>query len=53
MALCISSMVRHMTYVNILSFSLFTFAVIFSSVANDNSAGAFWNDAYSPVEPLE
>ncbi len=50
MALCISSMVRHMTYVNILSFSLFTFAVIFSSVANDNSAGAFWNDAYSPVE---
>lgn len=52
MALCISSMVRRMNWVNILSFSMFTFAVIFSSVANDTSNGTFWNNAYSPVETV-
>ena len=41
-----------MNWVNIFSFSLFTFAVTFSSIANSNSNGTFWNDAYSPVETM-
>ena len=50
MALCVSSMVHRMNWVNIWSFCLFTLAVMFSTMATTLTNGTFWNASYSPNE---